>query len=93
MNSSAQSQAVSIFTMSRRAPVVLAAFALLGVVTQAGLHFSHAAAAGTVADMPAVHRVMASVTEPAYVLADSVDWSKVEVAAISAAASVAAYER
>ena len=93
MNSSAQSQAVSLFTMSRRAPMVLAAFALLGVVTQAGLHFSHAAAAGAVADMPAVHRVMASVTEPAYVLADSVDWSKVEVAAISAEASVAAYER
>ena len=95
MNSSAQSQAVSLFTLSRRAPMVLAAFALLGVVTQAGLHFSHAAAAaaGAVADMPAVHRVMASVTEPAYVLADSVDWSKVEVAAISAEASVAAYER
>lgn len=93
MNSSAQSQAVSIFTMSRRAPMVLAAFALLGVVTQAGLHFSHTAAAGAVADMPAVHRVFASVTEPAYVLADSVDWSKVEVAASSAEASVAAYER
>lgn len=93
MISSAQSQAVSPFTMSRRTPVVLAAFALLGVVTQAGLHLSHAFAANPVPDAPTVHMISASVIEPAYVLAESVDWNKVEVAAISTGASVAAYER
>ena len=94
MNSATQNQPVALFAMSRRAPMVLAVLALLGVAAEAGVQLNRASAARSVPTAPTVQMVSAMLSEPAYhVLAESMDWSKVEVSAIAPGASVAAYER
>ena len=93
MNSSVQSQPVSVFAMSRRGPAMLAALALLGVVAQAGIVLSRASTAHSDSTAPTVQTVSAMVAEPVYVLANEVDWSKINASPDPSAASVAAYDR
>lgn len=93
MNATVHSQAAAHVPFHRKATVVLAVLATVGMIAEAGAPLTGMSATGNVSASKAAHVVLPVLDEPVAVLASSVDWSKVPVSADPGPAAVAAYDR
>lgn len=93
MNATVHSQAAVQVPFHRKATVVLAVLATVGMIAEAGAPLTGMSATGNVSAPRALHAVLPVLDEPIAISASSVDWSKVPVSADPGPAAVAAYGR